>query len=271
MRYDWYSPTVDSSADHVLATLQGGQDLASVYPIRGLYSYPRGAEVRRGDRVLAKVFWGGVNGEDQVHIQASGPDTPQVVQLVREHWPAHRVARADACEDYRGPKVWRQLSKLAIGVAELAGVRMSTVGDWIHARAGRTLYLGGKTSRVQVRVYEKGKQLGVDPDWVRMEVQVRPTGEGKSHLATALPAQLMEVSPWTSMLARRVGIPELDAVRIRDPWTPSDEETAFRWGVRQYGALFVRKAAALGGYAQLGAVIEAELAEIEAQRLRSRH
>ncbi len=257
MNWDWYSATVESSADHVLGTLQGGQDLVSVYPTKALYSYSRGAEVRRGDRVLARAFWGGVNGDANVHVQASGSDTPALVEMLRQHWPEHRVSRADSREDWSDPKVWRWVSKIAIAVAKDWGVRMSTVGDWIQAKQGRTLYLGGKTSRVQVRVYEKGKQLGVDPNWVRLEVQVRPSGEGKSALCSAVPGQLMEVSPWTRELARKVGIPELDAVKIRDPWTPSDDDNALRWCVEQYGAVFARKAVALGGWDQFGAHIGA--------------
>lgn len=259
MNFDWYSATVDSSADHVLGVLQGGQDLASVYPIRALYSYLQGAEVRRGDRVFAKTFWGGVNGDESVHIQASGSDSPRVVELIREHWPEHRVSRADSREDWSHPKAWRWVTKIALRVAEECGVRTSTVGDWINAREGRTLYLGGKTSRVQVRIYEKGKQLGVDPNWVRMEVQVRPTGIGKSDLAGALPAQLMQSSPWTQILAARVGIPELEEVRVRDPWIPSDDESALRWCLRQYGAVLDRKQKALGGWAALGEYLGAEI------------
>lgn len=271
MMFDWYSATVESSPDHVLGVLQGGQDLASVYPIRGLYSYPRGAEVRRGDRVFAKAFWGGVNGDDHVHVQASGPDSPQVVELVREHWAEHRVSRADSREDWSHPKAWRWVSKLALGVASECAVATSTVGDWINAVGGRTLYLGGRTSRVQVRIYEKGKQLGVDPNWVRLEVQVRPTGVGKSDLAVALPGQLMEASLWTQLLARRVGIPELDAVRVRDPWTPSDDENQLRWCMRQYGALLDRKAKALGSWEKLGGFLGAEFDQVVLAKGQTRH
>jgi hypothetical protein len=254
VNWDWYSATLESSADHVLGVLQGGQDLTSVYPCRGLHSYSHGAEVRRGDRIFARAFWGGVNGDD-VHVQASGSDTPAVVETIRQHWPEHRVSRADSREDWTHPKAWRWVSKIAIGVAEELGVRTNTVGDWIQAEHGRTLYLGGKTSRVQVRVYEKGKQLGVDPNWVRLEVQVRPTGIGKSALCSALPGQLMQTSIWTQVLSHRVGMPELDAVRIRDPWTPSDDENALRWCIQQYGAVLGRKAQSLGGWAELGSEI----------------
>jgi len=208
--------------------------------------------------VFARAFWGGVNGEESVHVQASGPDTPAMVDVIRSSWPEHRVSRADAREDFSDPKAWRWLSKIGLRVAEDFGLRVSTVGDWVRGKHGRTLYIGAPKSRVGVRIYEKGKQLGVDPNWVRLEVQVRPTGEGKSALCGVMPGQLMEAAVWTRELARRVGMPELQAVRVRDPWSPGDDESALRWCLRQYGAVLERKAKTIGGWEALGAWIGAQ-------------
>lgn len=257
MMWDWYSATVESQPDQVLRALLGGQDLSSVYPCRGLYSYERGMEVRRGDRVFAKCFWGGVNGVESTHVQASGLDTPYTVGVIRQEWPQHRVSRADVREDWSHPRAWRRLVKIALAVAADFNVKTSTVGDWIRGQEGRTLYLGSMTSRVVVRIYEKGKQLGVDPNWVRMEIVVRPTGEGKSELAAALPAQVMQSTRWTAELARRVGIPEFDSIRVRDPWSQSDDERALSYCFQQYGKILQRKAEALGGWSELGAHIGA--------------
>lgn len=251
MNWDWYSATLRTDPDLVVHAL-ASHELGSIERCRGMHSYAKGVEVMRGDRKFATVMWGGVNGEDSVHVQASGSVTPDVVQMLRSRWPEHRVSRADSREDYSSPKAWRQLTKAAIHVARLCDVATSTVGDWIGGTQGRSLYLGGESSRVRVCIYEKGRQLGVDPNWVRLEVRVRPTGEGKSALACALPAQLMTASKWTQVLAAAVGVPELEAVRVRDPWVPSDEESAMRWCIQQYGGLLSRKATALGGWAELG-------------------
>ena len=115
------------------------------------------------------------------------------------------------------------------------------------------------TSRVVVRIYEKGKQLGVDPNWVRMEIVVRPTGEGKAELASALPAQVMQSTRWTAELARRVGIPEFDSIRVRDPWSQSDDERALSYCVQQYGKILQRKAELLGGWSELGVHIGSQV------------
>ena len=265
MRWDWHSATYPTTADEALAVISRGVDLASVEPSRGLHSYAYGAEVKRGPRTLCRAFWGGVNGDD-VHVQASGEGTPAIVALMRSRWPEHRVSRADACQDWSHSKAWRWVSKTAIAVAEQFGVATSTVGDWINAEAGRTLYLGSKTSRVQVRVYEKGKQLGVDPNWVRLEVQVRPSGDGKSALCRADPEQLMQTARWTAEIARRVGVPELEKVKVRDAWTPSDDDRALAFCVHQYGGVLQRKAAELGGWEDLGRYLRDAVSEAKKTR-----
>jgi len=266
VRWDWCSATVPDPPDAVLGALLAGQDMADVVPTRGLYGYARGAEVRRGDRVLARAFWGGVNGEDSTHVQAGGADAEWLVGLVRSSWPVHQVSRLDVCEDWSHEGAWRRLSKLALRVAREWGVKTSTVGDWIEARDGRTLYLGAPTSYLRARVYEKGKQLGTDPHWVRFELQVRPSGQGKRALSTVQPDQLMESSPWTRDLARGLGMPELEAVRIRNPWVPSDDDHAMAWCLRQYGGLFERRARLLGGWNALGEYLGAEVARQRSRR-----
>lgn len=260
MKWDWYSATVPEPPEAVLGALVAGQDLAEVVESRGLHSYARGAEVRRGERVLARAFWGGVNGEDSTHVQGSGAEAAWLVGLVRSQWPEHSVSRADVCEDWSHEKAWRWVSKITLRVAREWGVKTSTVGDWIEARDGRTLYLGAPTSQLRARVYEKGLQLGLDPHWVRFELQVRPSGAGKRCVSFAQPDQLIESSPWTRDVARGLGMPQLQAVRIRDPWVPSDDDSAMSWCIQQYGRLFERRAALLGGWDRLGEYIGASVA-----------
>lgn len=248
--WDWYSPTVSARADEVLGELAV---LGEPRPCRGLYSYEHGMEFLRPDgEAVCRAFWGGVNGERSVHVQCSGSSTGQAVRLIRATWPEHRVARADACADWCEADVWRPLSKAALGVRKEFGLASRLHGDWIARQDGRTIYLGSPKSYVQARLYEKGKQLGADPGWVRLEAQVRPSGEGKSNLASVEPAALFSVTPWTRALAERVGIPELEAVRIRDPKQPSDDERAFEYMLRQYGKLLRRKRASVGSWSDLG-------------------
>lgn len=257
--WDWYSATLPAGPDEVVGTLAAHGELR---PCRGLYSYEEGMEFAEpGERgeVFCRAFWGGVNGVQSVHVQCSGARTGQLVQHIRSTWPEHRVARADACADWCDAGAWRSLSKAAFAVRKEFELSSRLNGDWVSREDGRTIYLGGRTSQVQARLYEKGKQLGTLPDWVRLEIQVRPGGEGKSNMASAAPGQLFSVSAWTRALSARVGVPELEAVRIRDPWRPSEDERALDFLVRQYGGLLRRQRERVGSWADLGKYLGSRL------------
>jgi Replication initiation factor len=251
VNWDWYSATLPGGPDEVLPMFVRSADLASLEPVGGMHSYDRGVELRRGSRVLARAFWGGVNG-DQVHVQGSGRDAPWVVKVIRDHFPAHRVSRADAKEDYTAEGAWELLSEVALAIADEHGVKVQHVGDWHRGKDGRTLYLGGRTSLVQVRVYEKGKQLSMDPNWVRVEVQVRPKGIGKTTLSTVQPAELLGSSRWTTHLGEKLGVPSIAKLQVRDPWEESDEHRAIGWMLRQYGEHLERLVIDQGSWAAVG-------------------
>jgi len=215
----------------------------------------------RDGEAVCKAFWGGVNGDKAVHVQCSGGSTGQVVRDLRSAWSEHRVARADACADWCDATAWRRLSRAALAIRKEFELASRLNGDWVSRQDGRTIYLGGRTSYVQARLYEKGKQLGATPDWVRLEIQVRPSGEGKANLASVEPAQLFSVSPWTRALSARVGVPELEAVRIRDPWRPSDDERALECVLRQYGGLLRRTRSRVGSWSDLGEYLGSRLGD----------
>lgn len=53
---------------------------------------------------------------------------------------------------------------------------ISQVGDWISDTApkGRTLYIGSRTGTAMMRIYEKGKELGISASpWVRYELELK--------------------------------------------------------------------------------------------------
>jgi hypothetical protein len=255
MRWDWYSATVPESVDVVLAGLFPAGELVDLVDAPGMYSFDRSVLAKRGDRVLCRAFWGGQNGDSSTHLQGSGSGTSWLVDRVRAQWPDHRVSRADVCEDYSGARCWRRLSKLGIRVADECGVKTRTAGDWLRGKDGRTLYVGGRTSYVQGRIYEKGKQLGENPDWVRVELQARPSGEGKAALATVEPVSLFGAARWTRELGSGLGMADVEALKLRDAWEPSTLERALRFCVRQYGACFESKAQELGSWEALGAFL----------------
>lgn len=247
MIFDWYAASFRTNAPHesVLADLGLVLDATPIATGRGLHGYTDGWEFRRPEGIVARALSGGSN--QFVHAWASGADTVPFVDVVREWWPEeHTVSRVDACEDFTGEGCWDGL--LAACVAEAEGRRLSInqAGDWMRdGQAGRTLYLGAKSSPVRARLYEKGKQLRGDGvkdaplDWVRLELQVRPEHQAKWTLAKATPEQTWGASKWSQALAERALDFDTDRIDGR-VWHEPDDARALRYLIRQYGPLLTR-------------------------------
>lgn len=235
MRFDWYSATVHGTeADEVLPVLAGGlHELRDVRPGRGMHGYTRGAEVVRGDRKFASVWWGGNGGG--VHVQASGADAPDTAQRIREAFPDHYVTRADVCEDYTAPGAWEYLSARAIGIADQHGIKVNFAGDWHRGQDGRTVYLGAPSSTLRARVYEKGRQVGGDPNHVRAELVARPKGDARKQCSWMLPREFFGGAEWAKDLAFSLGVEDVKRMRLGTVYRESDTARTRNALARQYG------------------------------------
>lgn len=252
MRFDWYSATVPAGPDDVLGAMLSAWDLSSVKEIRPKHGYERGAQIHRGDRVLATAWWGGPNGSD-VHAWASGSDCPAFADLVRSEWPEHRVSRADVCEDYTAPGAWDVLSGMAITVADEYRLKLDTRGDWVRNAPGRTLYLGSRKSVATCRVYEKGVQMaaeglpGADTDWVRVELEVKPQKRPAKLLAARmLPVEFWGASRWSLGLVEMLGAEHVQRIKLGTVYEAADVDRARAALVRQYGKHLIAWAESLG-------------------------
>jgi hypothetical protein len=254
MRFDWYQGTVkDGSADEVLGGLLGVWDMSSVESIRGQNSYEQGARVYRGDSTLARVYWGGVNGEDP-HVISSSDSSPEVAQHLRAWHPEHHVTRIDVCEDYCGDGTWDLMYDGLTALASRHRIRTSIIGDYIEAQHGRTLYLGAPSSVVRCRLYEKGHESGhQDKTWVRLELQVKPKRvEAREYLAKAEPQAAFGCSGWSNELFGYLSDADIARIRAGSLYAPSDDERAYKHMIKQYGPLLTRLAASEGVEAVLG-------------------
>lgn len=78
-----------------------------------------------------------------------------------------------------------------------------------------TLYIGSRTSPIMVRVYEKGKQMGIDVDWCRIELEIKDDKAnavlndlavyGISETGRALLAECIPTMPykfWSELITR---------------------------------------------------------------------
>lgn len=210
LKWDWYEATVhDLRPEEVqrtvfaMRTVLGREDWIMV---AGRFGYLGGWK-RGSDTGGTMTIY---EGADQVHLIGTGPMSPAVAGFLRRMYPGHSVSRADVALDVTAPgcfdPLWRRVHVRAVGMkprpvlTELAGDWADDIGTrrdaWVAldrpAPKGRTFYAGGRSSRMRIRVYEKGlQQLGLDPscgaspDWVRVEWQIRPDSSQKVWLGAA--------------------------------------------------------------------------------------
>lgn len=273
MRFDYFSATLLDSPEAVIRALSKAIDMVSVSSTGGGRTYREGVKVHRGERVFSRVFWDNVSDPGHVLIEAKGYESPDVERRIRTSFPQYRITRADISEDYNEPGAFDQLSSCVLGIADQFGLKVNYVGDWHRGVDGRTIYIGSRSSTQQVCLYEKGKQLKLDPDWVRLELRVRPKGDKGFLLSGLLPSQFYGVAKWCRALGAALSISGLVPVSIGTAYRQSDLDRALDHMVKQYARplrYVLRKHD--GDLAQAMAYLidrREELATAERQRLRS--
>lgn len=264
MRFDWYQATTFEEPDPVLAGLLGHFDLSSMSPTRAKNRYANGMQITRGHEKLCEVWWGGNLG---THVLATGQRAPSVSEFMRSKFPEHQVSRADAAEDYSEPGAFERLYGTVSSFALAQGLKTSHEGDWLTGEAGRSFYIGSRKSEVYGILYEKGKQLGKDPNHVRMELRVMPHKKDRKELVSKLtPSHCWALVPWSSSLAMLLGNLEIQRIKF-EAATDTDDVRSFNWMLRQYGPLLTRMSEDLGDWASLGVKIESELKRIQKETL----
>jgi hypothetical protein len=237
---DWYQATIAEAPQRVgealLAELPGAHGFEAG---RGRQNYHHSMLVLDSDgETLATILHGGPNGDP--NAWASGDRAEGFATVLRRLWPdAHRVTRFDSAEDIHGhyPTIRDRCRALA-APSGVSGYEIAAHGD----EKGSTDYLGAKTSRVQHRCYEKGKQMAAlvaDPasvplDWVRLEVQWRPDKQARDVAASVSAGEVWGVSPWVQAIAREVIGTDPDRLRSR-PKLLSDFDRCHAAMLRQYG------------------------------------
>jgi hypothetical protein len=254
VNFDWYGASMDVDPGQTAQEALGAFEMASWYPSRGRHGFNRGMELRRGDTRIAELLWEnlGAPKEGSCFLQATGRHAAPIAEWLREWQPVHRVARVDVAEDFTGPGTWDRLSTLALAVADDHDVKVEHAGDHHRAVEGRSLYLGGRASVVREIVYEKGKQVGGDPDWVRMELRVRPSSRVAKHQAAALaPAELYGCSTWSADMSARMGHPDVARLSLGTVYRDEDTLRSRNFLLRQYGPTLRQWKGELGSWSAL--------------------
>ena len=267
-RFDAYNCTIDAPPLSILRRFADGLpsgQVGSVVEGKGRKGYATSRTLNdwTGKRIAA-VLSGGVNEDPHVEIQ--GPYTPDLVPMIRETFPEHRVTRVDSAIDFSGPGVFERMAADAQAFARYrkpVPLKWSTAGPWpVDGEArwnfheGLTFYVGSRQSLVCVRGYEKGLKHAAEcrhvdelPDltWVRLEAECKPqTKEQKVRYSTIEPDQVWGASQWScDFRARMTGV----GVEKVMEWKAKEPEL-FRSGrsmVYQYGNVLHDLRAELGG------------------------
>ena len=279
MNFDWYAATLPGVAPlDALEVIRAGMG-ESIEEGRRRLGYAQCYQVRNvaGDTV-AEVLCGSVGKNHlETHAVATGQNAQQFATVIRGAFPDHRVIRFDAAEDLDEPGAFVRLTDT---MREVATKNNRVKGLWIRPDDpddGATYYLGGKSSSVRCRCYQKGLQVRkelhpalrptVSEHWARLEVQVRPPKRlGKALAATMSPSEAWGFAAWSQELileALKLNVEKIKGLG----WQPqSDDEKTFDWLCRQYGPLLGRMVEDLGSWECVGLTLGdriAELARIE--------
>lgn len=166
-------------------------------------------------------------------------------EVSSEPWAS--LTRADVCYDWLDSLDVVShsvgLRKAVSGACVARPPTWNQLGDWMTdegRKRGCTLYMGARSSEIQVRFYDKGSQLrseGVQADLNlrRVEVQYRPaTKEAKRSWLRMTPGSFWLLSPSTKAVAAYFGISVCGESPGRYPSPPSSLELQQMWASVQY-------------------------------------
>lgn len=254
-RFDAYTATTRAAKaiDLMPMFLRGGDKVREGRGHHGFehrvsFAGPDGAET-------GSVSWGGTHGQ-LVMLEAKGERTPQIVDSLRSLYE-HHCTRVDSCYDVEAPGAFEKLLKPCLQVKKDYKLKGSKAGDWEDfPEDGRTLYIGANTSPVKLRLYEKGHQPEYRhlkrPDWVRIELQVRPTKDAKDVYSKADSLAVWGASAWTRELAGMVLAAELAPLPAGTTYRQTSQERALHFLCKQYGNHLIGAHNELGGWEELG-------------------
>lgn len=278
--FDWYQATVRHPVDDVIGAMLDMAEKAELTHAKGLQGYQtRTFLMEEGERI-GEVWHGGTH--QYPHVQFTGDAAQCGSIMIRKSFPEHFVARLDARQDYAEPGAFDSMQTVLLAAAERHRVKVGTAGDHLLRKVGRTVYLGAKSSAVQLRMYDKAEEmrqkfahdpakLMVIPEHLtRMESQVRPQSQqARLAMATIEPSQVFGASAWTREIWQAVEGMELDPVQVTRAWRASDDDRAYAYMLGAFGGVLRRRLLDHGSWAAVGAQIGLDLQERE-EAIRSR-
>ena len=263
-RFDWMQATVSEDPSDLFEVLAGTLG-AQLEQARGLNGYDRSQLVKRSGETLARVLYGGSNGAP--HIIATGSASDDVVPVIRAAWPEHEVSRMDTAQDFIREGGYDEVAALMEAMSASSRISLTKLESVKNGVRSRTLYLGAPSSRVRVRLYEKGRfeqQQGhaAEDHWFRLESQIRPTGKQARQIAALVdPAEAWGMARWTRELAAATMGLDVEPITMRLRREP-DYMRAIRNLARQYGATLAKAVEVEGSWEAVGKLLQTEGASL---------
>lgn len=215
----------------------------------GRNGYDFSEELKRGDSRICLVSHGGIH--PLANITASGSRSAEVRSFMVSLFPTGKVSRVDSAFDsLSGSAEFRRVTAWAEDRATQAGINCTWIKNTKTSK-GDTLYIGSKQSRVQIRIYEKGKQMSHrESEWWRVEVQLRPDSKSKSAVYSWSAGHVWSASRLTRDLWAYLGGEKLQAVNFQYHEKEKDLDDKLLHLATQYGNL-LSQALAIHGDASL--------------------
>ena len=156
---------------------------------------------------------------------------------------------------------------MAMEVKRRNNLRGRREGDWEDfPELGRTQYVGTPKSVSMLRLYEKGRQPEyvhlAKPDWVRAEIQVRPTKEAKTEFSHLTALEAWGASGWTRELAGLILQEHVDPHSAGTTYRKSSLERKLGFLCKQYGPTLLELHSLLGTWECVGLTLSEKIKEL---------
>lgn len=204
--WDWYGCTLVSPPQELVGRLaKATQSDPEMLTRAGRWTALW--RLHRGEDVICTV--GSTDLRPDEPFFESKSHSPELVPLVREWFPQHRVARADARIDFHDDLWWDVIEPVMRDYHESRGILLVPDGPHTQPSMGGRTWNGGKSESWQrcVTLYEKGCELQLPTrSPIRLEAKVRPPSRLKAHYASLSINEVLLDNRFIRHLLPRIGV-----------------------------------------------------------------
>jgi DNA relaxase NicK len=275
--YDYHAATFREELGAIVRQIDGVLDVSEVVPGHGWQGY--GSSLKMLDSSGQQVAFLAYGVNPGVHVQVSGDGAESWVDHLQREYPTLHTTRIDSAVDWAAPGLFDRIIDSSVPVAASSRIKILSAGDWHSPDKSRTLYFGAPSSRVRVRLYEKGAEVLekygakipnlaslIPAGWVRLEVQIRPDNEQLLSVVHRMPAvDLFGASKVSRSIIAQIDGVNLPKLRVQKVRVPLAVEQGYQQALTQYGPTLARYRAFCGDDAFIARMV-ADLDRIAAEK-----